>query len=397
MNFYEEKSSDLPRLLYRHLFKLVSQDKSVDIVQAASQFVSKTKGPDYLKMVWHVPKFLRKSLSPQQLSDFEAFCAKQNARRPDKIKKHVFPHVSDEFSLSDEFLSEAFDVNALCKVSKDDVIYTIGSCFARNFSKFLSAKGINCKNFGQAEDLNSPGSNQILLQYARAIEEPAAVAAMKSELEQIWSGVDPAVVEQMFKQHVEQLKSLRSNLQQATKVIVTLGNTVDYYQNSPEGLQTLVPKFLAMSPSEDVRVRDSISARLAKLNTFIRLSSFTEVSRYILSIYTHIRAINPNCSIVFTVSPVPIDSVLGLQGTNLRAVEVDCVSKSTIRSALHEVMHTDTQLSKDTKVHYLPSFEIVRWIAPLVGIPVFGMEDAASRHVSNAVLNAVCGFAYRTE
>ena len=59
MNFYLEKSSELPRLLYRHLFKAVSQDKPVDIVQAASQFVSKTKGPDYLKMVWHVPKFLR--------------------------------------------------------------------------------------------------------------------------------------------------------------------------------------------------------------------------------------------------------------------------------------------------------------------------------------------------
>ena len=165
MNFYEEKSSDLPRLLYRHLFEQVSQDKSVDIVQAVTKFATKTKGPDYLKMVWHVPKFLRKTLSSKQLSDFKAFCSKQNSRRPDKIKKHVFPHVSDEFSLSEEFLSEAFDVNSLCNVNKDDVIYTIGSCFARNFSKFLSAKGINCKNFGQAEDLNSPGSNQILLQW----------------------------------------------------------------------------------------------------------------------------------------------------------------------------------------------------------------------------------------
>lgn len=397
MNFYEEKSKDLPRLLYRHIAESATIDTSIDVVEVAKHFIKKTKGPDHLKFTWRVPKYLEKVLSPEQLIAFKAFCEKQNSRRPSKIQQHVFPHVSDEFSIADEFLNDAFDFNTLCTINSNDFIFTIGSCFARNFSKFLGSKGIKCINFGQAEDLNSPGSNQILLQYARSFEDPEFVASMKSALDQIWIGVDSAVVEQMFKQNIEQLRSLRSNLQQATKVIVTLGNTVDYYQSSSVGVQTLVPKFLAMSPSEDVRVRDSISARLAKLNTFIRLSSFTEVSQYILSIYTHIRAINPNCSIVFTVSPVPIDSVLGLQGTKLRAVEVDCVSKSTIRAALHEVMHTDTQLSKDTKVHYLPSFEIVRWIAPLVGIPVFGMEDAASRHVSNAVLNAVCRFAYRPE
>jgi hypothetical protein len=60
-------------------------------------------------------------------------------------------------------------------------------------------------------------------------------------------------------------------------------------------------------------------------------------------------------------------------------------------------MHGYPGISTDSKVHYLPSFEIVRWIAPVVGIPVFGAEDAASRHVSSAVLNAVCSFAYRPE
>lgn len=397
MNFYQEKSKDLPRLLYRHLATAASSNNSLDVVESAKLFMEKTKGPDYLKFVWRVPKYLKKVLSPEQLIAFEIFCRKQNSRRPTKLQKHVYPHVSDEFSLADEFLSEAFDTSALFKISSDDFVYTIGSCFARNFSKFLGSKGINCKNFGQAEDLNSPGSNQILLQYAGNIDEPSCVAFMKSELLQIWSGFDPLVVEQLFQQHVEQLKSLRSNLQLATKVIVTLGNTVDYYQSNHDGTEKLVPKFLAMSPSEDVRVRDSISSRLSKLNTNIRLSNFSEVCKYISSIYIGIRNINKECEIIFTVSPVPIDSILGLAGTKLRAVEVDCVSKSTIRSSLHEVMHYDPVVCRDERVFYLPSFEIVRWVAPVVGIPIFGMEDAASRHVSNSVLNAVCGFAYRPD
>jgi hypothetical protein len=49
---------------------------------------------------------------------------------------------------------------------------------------------------------------------------------------------------------------------------------------------------------------------------------------------------------------------------------------------------------KDKNIFYLPSYEIVRWVAPLVGIPIFGKEDAASRHVSNEVLNSICNFIY---
>ena len=48
----------------------------------------------------------------------------------------------------------------------------------------------------------------------------------------------------------------------------------------------------------------------------------------------------------------------------------------------------------DKKVYYLTSYEIIRWIAPMIGLPVFGIEDASSRHVSNIYLNTVCEFIY---
>ena len=395
MNFYDGKSKTLPRMLYRYLADEVRTNAAIDIVEKAEGFIKNSKGPDFLKMVWRIPDYLRSQLDEKQLNELESFCHRQNGRRPEKVKKHVFPHVSDEFSLSPDFLCEAFDANALTTISGTDVIFTIGSCFARNFSNYLAARGVNCKNFGQSEDLNSPGSNKVLIEYACHIDQEDCKARLLEQVRRIWHDLEPDDIEKIYAQQLQSLQSLKGSLVSATKVIITLGNTVDYYEKDDTDLELLVPKFLAMSSNEDLRVRESVSARLAKLDTFIRLSNFTEVSRYIHEIYQCIRAVNPDCHITFTVSPVPIDSVLGLQGTNLRAVEVDCVSKSTIRAALHEVMHGYPEISTDSKVHYLPSFEIVRWVAPVVGIPVFGAEDAASRHVSSAVLNAVCSFAYR--
>ena len=60
---------------------------------------------------------------------------------------------------------------------------------------------------------------------------------------------------------------------------------------------------------------------------------------------------------------------------------------------MNEFLSSEGSL-KDNFLYYLPSYEIVRWIAPLTGIPVFGKEDASSRHVSNIILNAACDFIY---
>ena len=126
----------------------------------------------------------------------------------------------------------------------------------------------------------------------------------------------------------------------------------------------------------------------------MRMSTFNETKKYITNIYHLIRGLTPDTTIIFTVSPVPIDSVLGISDPlNLNAIEIDCISKSTIRSALYEVM-SDIKISLDKNLFYLPSYEIVRWVAPLTGIPIFGNEDAASRHVSNDILNSVCEFIY---
>jgi len=322
----------------------------------------------------------------------EAAISERRRKRPRVLVQSVFPHVADEFSLETTFLGEAFDVNKLPVFSSSDAIFTMGSCFARNFATYLSAHGVPAKNFGQAEDLNSPGSNHLLLSFCSMARPDAIEDRLKGEILNLWQGIDDGSLSKLINQHANQLRKLREDISNASKLIVTLGNTIDYYRQADER-EILVPKFLAMSPSEDVNVRAGMASRLKKLGTYLRMSDTKETSSYINGIYSSIRSLNADCDIIFTVSPVPIDSVIGLQGVKLRAVEVDCVSKSTIRAAFHEISHADARMSADNKLHYLPSFEIVRWIAPVTGVKVFGAEDAASRHVSNAVLNAVCEFA----
>jgi hypothetical protein len=398
MDFYAEKSKLLPRLIYRNLMKHfeLSGGGEQATLEFIESYLNQTNSPDYLKFVWNIPEYLKKECDSISLETLEKFVSTNKQKRPIKLRKSVYPHVADEFTLDKSFLDEVFDSDALPKISNSDIIFTMGSCFARNFSRYMNDKGVNCANFGQAEDLNSPGSNYIMLQYCQFIDDITKRNEISELINLMWADENPETILKLTQYHFDQLAKLNLDILKATKVIITLGNTIDYYTKKDDmSGEHLIPKFLAMVADEDVRVRNSISARLKKNNTYLRLSTTLEVTAYIEGIYKSIRAINPSCSILITVSPVPIDSVLGIDGTKLKAVEIDCVSKSTIRVALHEAMHTIPELSSDSNLYYLPSFEIVRWIAPMIGIPVFGQEDAASRHVSNHVLNAVCDFAYR--
>ena len=44
----------------------------------------------------------------------------------------------------------------------------------------------------------------------------------------------------------------------------------------------------------------------------------------------------------------------------------------------------------DKAIHYFPSFELVKWLCPLLGLPPYGEDDGHPRHVSNRVVAAIC-------
>lgn len=395
LNFYENKPTSLPRFFYRNFLSHIKVHKLTgnDAIDLFEKSLLGVKGGDFLKFTWNIPPQFNEIFTKEELKKINEILKIKRAKKPQKIKKYVFPHVSDEFSMTDFFLKSVFDINQLPLISNNDIFFTMGSCFARNFSSYLKHKGIHSENLGQAEDLNTPGSNSLLLKYAVIENEQILKSELSKLIDIYWMDLSKESKNIFLEEKFNEIKSIKETLKSSTKVIITLGNTVDFYK-SVNGHDELVPKFIALSHSEDVNERNDAASRVKKAGAFIRLSKFDETITYIQNIYKSVRSIAPKAAIIFTVSPVPIDSTIGIiEPLNLSAIEIDCISKSTIRCALHEAMLSEFFI-EDKNIYYLPSYEIVRWIAPVIGIPVFGNEDAASRHVSNEVLNSICNFIY---
>jgi hypothetical protein len=70
------------------------------------------------------------------------------------------------------------------------------------------------------------------------------------------------------------------------------------------------------------------------------------------------------------------------------AVMADCLSKSTLRLACEEVRAWD----KSGRLHYWPSFEIVKWLGAHVGPQhqhMYSQFEADTRHVSPWVVDMI--------
>jgi hypothetical protein len=114
-------------------------------------------------------------------------------------------------------------------------------------------------------------------------------------------------------------------------------------------------------------------------NCIFRTTNVAENVEQLTYIVEAVKSVNPNATIVITVSPVPLNSTLEMSS----AVIADCVSKSTLRVAAHEL----TQAFR-RGVQYWPSFEIVRWLSSHHGV-VFGGDDGSSFHVNNSVVESI--------
>jgi hypothetical protein len=99
----------------------------------------------------------------------------------------------------------------------------------------------------------------------------------------------------------------------------------------------------------------------------------------ILAIIEAAKSLNADVKIVLTVSPVPLKATLEMASV----VQADCISKSTLRVAVHEVMGQGID-----GVVYWPSFEIARWLSAYFPA-TFGADDGRSRHVSKAVIEVI--------
>jgi len=394
--FYATKGPELPRFIYRRLAHaldaaLNSGERHAAIESFAKEVQAEGSKGEFIKLTWSLPNFITERLSDDERELLANILLGRRSKRNRKLAD-IFPICSDEFSLQADFLDSAFDFPATPMITKEIRVFTIGSCFARNIAVYLKSKGYNADSFRLAEDLNSPLSN------AKMIAVAAAGRNERAEYLERWiSALRPkdvhASVGHLVKKESDRLDQLVDEIRSAEVIVQTIGNTLDFFIE-PQASDIapnvpVAPKFLWISNPEDAR--GSISAGMKTAGARLRSASFAEAKAAISSAYLGIRKLNPSASCILTLSPVPIDGAIGITRNSVRgAVELDCISKSILRAALFEL--SEEWLQAGTTIHYFPSYELVRWIGPLLPIPIFGAEDASSKHVSQDVLSAVYSF-----
>ena len=225
-------------------------------------------------------------------------------------------------------------------------VVTFGSCFAANLARALHAAGVNATNLLIEESVNSPFANRAFLQ---------ALAAGPGE--------DRARVEEAFGQ--EFVERVLGDLAGADVLVVTLGVAPAFFHAADHRFAFL----------EDYR-------RLLKEGAvYMRTPAVAEIRQAIEDLVAALRRLNERARVYLTISPVPLLGTVEMAST----VVADCVSKSTLRAALHEVLRERSGAG----LHYWPAFEAVRWIGAHAQVPAFGADDRVSRHVSNWLVEAI--------
>lgn len=234
-------------------------------------------------------------------------------------------------------------------LQKNTKAMTLGSCFAVNVGRALTTAGIDVFNTLIPEDVNSTFANRYLLEWLNQGSETKFTKYFDA----------------LYGESVRQ--QLRDALVNAGLLVITVGV-------SPCLFHVETGEFAFTS-----RKNDKVGFSFLPGDYHLRTTSVYENVENIDFIITTIKAINPKARIVISVSPVPLSGTTEMPDI----VVADCISKSTMRVAVHEIV----------KIHpgviYWPSFEIVRWLGAHAEFPMFGMDDGMSRHVGNAVVNQI--------
>jgi hypothetical protein len=395
LDFYEKKRTTKPRFIYRRLaldLKNAKEERDrADVIAAFKSHVEKNGGRgEFLKFKWCLPDFIVQDLSPDERSDLESWLSARRGKRNSRFIE-AFPDCSDEFGVGADFLDSVFSIDGVDAISPGTRVFTMGSCFARNIAVFLRSRAYTAESFVQSEDLNSPLSNAKMLEVATA-DEGERQRYLRYWLKALYAPKSDADLAKLVDEAVERLDRLKDELRKAAVIVVTIGNALDFFVDgeagSSIGAVPVAPKFLLLADTEELTKRVGLANRLKTQGARFRMATLAEAKTAIAAFHDAIRALNPTALCIFTLSPVPIESAVGLQaGLNYGSIEIDTVSKSTLRVALHELM-TDWATT-DTATRYFPSYEIVRWVGPMLPEPTFGAEDASPRHVSSTILNGV--------
>lgn len=229
-------------------------------------------------------------------------------------------------------------------------VATLGSCFALNIAHALQRIGLQVYPFGLGELINSTYANRALLEWIATDRIPPFCESSVIDVLRAYFGQTPG--------------ETRRRLSESDVVVFTLGVTPGFFDKKTKLFHLTQPGNNTLHLLSEKEFRStSVAENVANMRRIVEL----------------IRVLNPQTRLVFTVSPVPLYSTFEYDS----AVVADCVSKSTLRVAIDELLRESI-----LGVHYWPAFEVVRWLGAYHG-PMYGAEDGTTRHVSEEVVAAI--------
>ena len=224
------------------------------------------------------------------------------------------------------------------------IIVTQGSCFASNVASSLARLGARVAHLNVNEYINTTLANAMFFEHIFRRSE------LDPMVNRVFEGLISANSVAEFHELVTNCKAF----------ILTIGVAPIWFERA-SGKPVLTPEKGRM---QDFDMRTTSPAWNAD-----------NIRRIIASI----RQVNADARIFLTLSPAPLNWSFEFPSTMVG----DCLSKSVLRVAIHEVLSENPP-----GVRYWPSFEVVRWMGSHLG-PVFGAEDRHPRHVSNFLVDEI--------
>jgi len=219
----------------------------------------------------------------------------------------------------------------------------MGSCFARHVAKNLSKAGYRCNHLEITEHINTTYANKYFVEWLRNKDYENDITKRFQELLPESWGIDNILL----------------SLKECNVFILTLGVAPAFFDRQTGAY--VLPK----SSELNNRV---LADKYEFKNTSVAQN--LENVKYLIDF---VRELSPDCSVVVTVSPIPLMASFNYQS----CVVADCLSKSTMRIVAEELVHNSNY--KD--IYYWPSFEFFRWGGSSASA-FFGADDGNSIHAS---------------
>jgi hypothetical protein len=270
------------------------------------------------------------------IGNFQALLRVYELRK--RFGANFFPRTICTFSDIEESLQNfviGMETSGQIFFGEDTVFVTMGSCFAENISKILSAAGYATINFASAEEAS-----------------PATFEKFVGDL-------------------------ARDHLSDPSFQLITSARNVCLIYTAGIG------EMLGLSDGSEIAAAE-LKAHPVRMRSIerVRLVSEDEIVAGLNAGFQRFKErLNPNAKLICTVSPVPLEASFSRER---RIIPASNLSKIAL------LLGVTKFCSSHPEIDYYPSFEIVKDWAPLAGIQPFGFDDGEPRHVSRNLVLIIC-------